>query len=360
MIICLDNIIFELQRAGGISTYWYELVKRFLQCEEQVFFVKGGRWSHNILGKKLKVRKKNVLWEPHIPLILRRYLSVKCSLPPSSIFHSSYYRTPEQLHVTTVVTVHDFVYEYYRSGLPRLVHSIQKGTAIKKANGIICVSWSTQNDLVKLYPGIDNKKIRVIYNGISEDFYPLRDISHDSKGLGNSDKKIILYIGSRMKYKNFDLAVEVVARLQHFEFVIVGGGPLRNGERRFLEKKLKGRFRHVGFISSSELNKLYNSAFCLLYPSTYEGFGIPIGEAMKSGCPVVTTKSSSIPEVCGDAGIMVESLEPEAFASAILKLENLDYREFLIKKGFKQARKFSWDRCFQETLSFYKEFFQEN
>jgi mannosyltransferase len=98
---------------------------------------------------------------------------------------------------------------------------------------------------------------------------------------------------------------------------------------------------------------LYNHAFCLLYPSSYEGFGIPLVEAMKCGCPVVTTNTSSIPEVLGGAGLMVDHIDEHAFVQKIKSLENTAFRGENIEKGYRQARRFSWDTCCQETLAFY-------
>jgi len=350
LIIYLDSIIFELQTAGGISSYWYELVSRFIQSEHKVFLIKGGSWKRNILGREFNSEIEHLSFEIPIPLFLRRYLSPKCRMSDEALFHSSYYRTPTKSLVTSVVTVHDFVYEYYRSGLPKIIHSFQKRRAIKKARGIICVSKNTKRDLLKLYPELRKKKIVVIYNGISDKFFPIKGLKENKN---RSPSKSILYVGSRLKYKNFKLAVETVKQLPEFELVVVGGGDLKKDEKRLLEKALAGRYRFMGYVSSSYLNTLYNLSFCLLYPSGYEGFGIPIGEAMKAGCPVVTAKSSAIPEVCGEAGIMINSISPEAFASAIMSLKNREYRKFIIEKGLKQAEKFSWDKCFQETLKFY-------
>jgi mannosyltransferase len=133
--------------------------------------------------------------------------------------------------------------------------------------------------------------------------------------------------------------------------VIVGGENISDKEKELFQKE----YLHFQGISTKDLNILYNNAFCLLYPSSYEGFGIPIAEAMKAGCPVVSSNRSSIQEVADDAGLLVDKIEVEEFVKVILKLENKEFRDKLILKGLEQAKKFSWDKCFEETLEFYKE-----
>lgn len=358
LFICLDNIIFQLQGAAGISLYWHELIKRFIRSNETVFFVeRHSNTFRNIFRQSLQLRKGNVLRENKIPLFFQRYVNPSLNLPPKSIFHSSYYRTLRQANVLNFITVYDFTYEYYRSGIVRRVHSFQKARAIKRADGIICISENTKKDLKKFYPDIDSERIRVIYLGISDDFFPLKEKKNDLLD-ARDDKKVILYLGSRMKYKNFDLAVEVVSSLTEYKLTIVGGGALTKSEVALLRKKLGTRFHYVSSLSPVQLNGLYNIAFCLLYPSMYEGFGLPIGEAMKAGCPVVTTRFSSIPEVCGNACVVLDGSSPDGFAAAIKQLEDERYRKLLVDKGIEQATKFSWDHCFQETLAFYGEVFR--
>jgi mannosyltransferase len=275
------------------------------------------------------------------------------------IFHSSYYRTSKSKNALNITTIHDFTYEYFVKGIPRYTHHIQKANAINNSHGIICVSENTKKDLLHFFPKTDLKKIRVIYNGVSDKYKPLikeNDLTGKFGILNN--KRYLLFLGSRAKYKNFKTAIEVIQLLQEFELVIIGGGKLTKQENVHLNTLIPDKFLYYSELNEEELNLLYNYAFCLLYPSSHEGFGIPILEAMCAGCPVVTTNKSSIPEVAGDAALFVDVIKAENFVKKVLLLTNKKQREIIISKGFEQSQKFSWDKCYQETRQVYKEVYE--
>ncbi len=148
----------------------------------------------------------------------------------------------------------------------------------------------------------------------------------------------------------------MIEELKDFYFVIIGGGDFSKCENDMLNK-IKNRIFHFSYISEKSLNILYNNASCLLYPSSYEGFGIPIAEAMKAGCPVISSNRSSIPEVAGAAALLVENLTKDAFKKQISKLENPIFRAKLINKGFLQCQKFDWQICANQTFNFYKKIY---
>ena len=314
MKIIHDNIIFNLQKAGGISTYWKNL-KEELHLGKQII---------NINGSK---PKKSIL-----PYQLLRFLNFKNLNQKKFIFHSSYYRISKSKQALNVVTVHDFVYERYASGLKKIIHQFYKGRAIRNADKLICISENTRNDLLKFYPFVDDKKIEVIYHGVSKIFKPLRSKS-------TSEKKII-FVGSRSGYKNFNVLVQALKEYNFFELHIVGGNPITAKEK----KELTGiKYKQYIGISDSELNQLYNESFALVYPSLYEGFGLPIVEALIAGCPVICNDGSSTGEI-GDKYVLSGKIDSNFIISSLKILENKVYREQLIKKGIEYASKFTWEK----------------
>lgn len=352
--IIFDNIIFSLQNAGGISNYWTQLIKQI--SKNKIFFFENN--NNNIFRKKLNI---NTYKESKFPIQILRYLPFQKKLPSKSIFHSSYLRTTFQKDIVKVVTIFDFTYEYYEIGIRRLIHSWQKKISINNADGIICISNNTKKDLLKFYPKLNKKKIITIYLGVEKSFFQIRNLKKTIKGTEFqkiSKKKIILYVGDRKKsYKNFYLSIEVVSSLKDFTLVAVGGNKITIEEQKLINKKIYGRFQHFHNVNNEKLNKLYNLAFCLLYPSLYEGFGLPVIEAMRAGCPVVSTNKSSIKEISNNSALLVNKINKKNFIDAIKLINKKNIRNSLIKKGLKNSKKFRWKNCADQTLKFYKKIY---
>ena len=346
MKIIYDNIIFGLQKAGGISTYWGELSERLLRDNQDINFIEDK--IDNLVRSELKIMSENILKDSSFPQLINRFLP--CKLPQLSnkfIFHSSYNRITSNKKAIQVATVHDFVHELHYKGFRQRLHSFQKNKAINSASNIICVSENTKHDLLRLNPKINPDIVKVIYNGVSKDFYKIENIT-------KFERPYLLFIGSREHYKNFGFVLQLLNKMQDFDLAIVGR-PLNKQETEFATSHLGNRFKVYSHIGNVELNKIYNSAYALLYPSSYEGFGIPLLEAMKTGLPFIGLNKSSIPEVAGKAGILLEQLDIELFRNAVLSIE--EKRDNLIKEGFIQANKFSWEKCYQETLNVYKQLY---
>jgi len=326
-VITLDSIIYTLQQGGGVTVYYNNIKSRLSAAQVKFNEVKYSDGSLSLTSRFLERYRDCIVDEK------------------KGVFHSSYYRLPSQRSLKVVTTVHDFTYEKFVTGPAQWVHSWQKNRAIRNSDIVICVSHNTAKDLMQYCP-VDKTKIRVVHNGVSESYYPL-SIQSDFNYNG------VLFVGARGGYKNFNLAIDAVATVAELELHIVGGGELSSAELQQLEAKLPGRYRWLGRLSDDELNNAYNYAYALLYPSSYEGFGIPIIEAMRAGCPVIAVNVSSIPEVAGDAAILVDSPSSLAFSDALKKVAG--QRQQLVAAGLSQATKFSWERCFNETLAVYNE-----
>ncbi|MGF1737289.1 glycosyltransferase family 4 protein [Photobacterium satsumensis] len=325
-MIIYDPIIHNLQSHGGITVYFNNLLSG---C-------KVNNVEHLILTERLKK--------------YQRYFDLPLSSQLNShknVFHSSYYRLPSQQDINVVTTVHDFTYEKFVTGIPLAVHSWQKNRAVRNSDINICVSHNTAKDLQE-FVGISEDRIRVVHNGVSENYFLLESESRMATSK-------VVFIGARKGYKNFEMAVKALSSFSDLELAIVGGGELDEGELKLLHSYLPNRFEWLGKLDDSELNILYNNAFCLFYPSSYEGFGIPVIEAMRAGCPVVAVDSSSIPEVGGNAALLARSADVDEFRTLIDRLFVAQERTRLQALGLEQSAKFSWDRCFQETLAVYAE-----
>lgn len=352
-MLILDNIIFSLQKSGGISAVWHEHLKRLITDQyfrSSLKFIEYDTAIFNVFRKDIPVDNSNLICKSSRLLNLRRYLNPSLkSVSEPFLFHSSYYRTCSNKQAINITTVHDFTYEYFVKGFAKSVHCWQKYRAIRNSDIIICISENTKKDLLKFLPDIDENKIRIVHNGVSDDYFQIDH--HDTL---KNKSGFALFVGARGGYKNFDVAVEAIKETT-LDLVVVGS-PLSEIEIKHLDSALgRKRYKYAGRISNQELNVLYNTAFCLLYPSSYEGFGIPVIEAQKAGCPVIAANHSSIPEIIGDKTMLINEVSPDKILKKIQFLQNDHNRSEVVSLGLENAKRFSWDKTYADTVKVYKE-----
>jgi len=337
MKLIYDDIIYSLQRSGGISLYWSKIenyIKQDLRLlykdhEKNIFF--------SSFNEKEEIKNNNKVF-------LERYKNITLAENATFIFHSSYYRYCKNKKAINIITIYDFIYDYFRYDIKSIAHKIQKKNAIYHSDGVIFISESTKNDFHKLFPR---------YNGIEKVIY--LGIASDYNNLNISKKNNIVYIGSRAKYKNFLYAVNLLQRLPQFKFQIIGGGPLTKVEKANMNRCIPNRYEYYQSLSNKDLNLKYNEAFFLLYPSIYEGFGFPVIEAQAAGCPVICCNTSSLPEVGGTAAIYISGKNIKDDLEKIKQLNDKTFYNNVLKKGFENCKRFSWKKCAEETYNFYQE-----
>ena len=333
-MILYDGIIFALQMHGGISVLFNEL------------FMRHDSGSFKIIDLNNTV-PRNILngTRIHQPSrIMERYRTALVG-EDFDIFHSTFYRLPSSGSSKIVTTVHDYTYERFSDRFRKTVHSWQKNKAIAGSNVVICVSESTRRDLLEFSKFRDETKIVVVYNGVSNNYEVLPTIKVTSQ---------VLFVGSRRGYKNFDSVVYAIAGVPEVELVCVGGGSFTTSELNLLNENIPNRYRHRRFLTNTELNIEYNQSLCLIYPSLYEGFGIPVLEAMRAGCPVIAVNTSSIPEVAGDASILMEIGDSDEIRKAVESLLVDETRNKLVERGLRQSALFSWDKTYLNTMAVYE------
>lgn len=343
-MIIYDNIIYSLQKSGGISVYW-KILEDLIQINNRLVYK--GR-EKNIFYTK---RKNEIFVNSN--LLFERYKNQKfkedCIEP--FIFHSSYYRYCKNKNAINITTVHDFTYELFRKDLKSNLHKIQKKNAVMHSDGVICISENTKRDLYKYYPNYKGQ-VRVIYHGYDNKTFNYRN--------NNQKTKNVLFVGSRANYKGFDFTINLISKLPSLRLKIIGGGTLSETEKRKLDTLLPQRYEYLGFVSNENLANLYNESFALFYPSEYEGFGFPIIEAQACGCPVICQAKSCIPEVSGDKCIYVDSSDFNKSILEIKKLENMEFYKNLQNEGLQNVKRFSWDKCIQETQDFYNDLYNRH
>jgi glycosyltransferase involved in cell wall biosynthesis len=360
--VAFDEQVFLLQQYGGISRYLCNLAEGLSRMPDVTVQVSAPfHINHNlaqlndVIGARCFLPDLNTKFARPVRALSQLLSGVAVRRFRPDILHATYYGQSRRLSgARHVLTVYDLIHERYSDMFENShMTSGPKKAAALRADHVVCISESTRRDLINIC-GVPEEKTSVIYLGADTSFF-------DTKPVANLiERPYLLYVGKRDGYKNFEGLLRAFAisyRLKStFDIVCFGGDAFTETElslMRTLGLRSK-QFKHVSG-SDQKLSGLYRGAQVFVYPSLYEGFGIPPLEAMAAACPVCCSNTSSIPEVVGDAGEYFDPTSPESMTVAMEAVAFSETRRTnLITLGKKQISKFSWQKCAQETELLYR------
>jgi glycosyltransferase involved in cell wall biosynthesis len=334
-----DDIVFSLQKFGGVTTYWNEMTSRVDNLMPGLTFHSSATKFERLI---------NPISKGHI-------------------FHSSHFRFSRTRNVSNVTTVHDLIYEKkIIKGFGKYINLFERKMAIKNSDAIICISESTKNDFLEFYGEYTTgKQIEVIGHGsiFSAPIFTANKIDLGISALSMNwyssfEGKYCLFVGGRSGYKNFNLCLLSFSQsgLANSSIkLLCTGANFTKEELALIDSlNLSRAVLNIGYISNGQLAFYYKNALALVYPSMYEGFGLPPLDAMACGCPVICSNSSSIPEVVGNAGLLCEPNELEPLKNAMIFFTNLVNRSLYKLKGLEQSKKFTWKMSALKHYQLYK------
>lgn len=375
-IDCRTILSPEKGEKAGVGHYTYYLVKYLLQQDKKNTYVLF--FDHR--SPKLKeFRHKNTEivffkyseYKKYLPYAYSHVMSAQVLNKANlDVFHSPANVIPMQYRKPSVVTIHDLAIYYHPEWFPpKQDFSIKVlvPNSLQRADHIIAPSQSTAKDVRKLFK-IPTKRISVIYEGFERGKVPNTLNIRRALKKWHVAERYLFYIGTLEPRKNIagiieafdDLAMRQAKKYKNVQLVIAGAKGFKFQENYNAIKNAKsGRIRYVGYVTPSEKIALLSGADGFLFPSLYEGFGLPALEAMNYGTAVITSNGSSLPEVVGKAAVLVN---PKSQRSIQLGIDKVIFRkatrDSLVRKGKQQAKKFSWKKCAKETLKVYEQVYR--
>lgn len=358
MRILYDGAVTQERGAGGIKRYFNSLIARLPRDFQPHFTTCRAAVEPEPAHPRLRLHRFRRFRPQRLSLKLERVFfgRVEDSFR-FDIAHPTYYTLLSQREVSdyrcpVVITVWDMIHELFPELYPDGEFVARKRRAIEAADAVICISENTRSDLLSRYK-VGEDRVLVTHLASSLDLTLGRGDEH------TPSRPYFLYVGARAGYKNFDSLLSAFAAALTLEPEIalcVVGAPFSDGEqKRIGQLQLTGRVENYGRVSDRQLVALYRRSVAFVYPSLYEGFGIPPLEAMQCGTPVIAANRSSIPEVVGNAGILVDPERADELTDALVALANQPaLRESLIARGHDRVTQFSWDRTTEQTLNVYR------
>lgn len=359
--VIYDYQIFEMQRFGGISRYFCEIIRR-IKTKHRIairfsinYYLTSWRLEPGLIPlPRFLYKRYHAFFKKKNHQLAQKLLTQK----ERYLFHPTYYH-PYFLDLIGdnpyVITVHDMIHEKFTEYVTDADVTIgHKKEVITKANRIIAISENTKKDIIDIFH-IDPNKIDVIYHSTSMK-------PHTGKNRLQLPENYILFVGDRTPYKNFDRFMEAFSQLRKKDpslYAVYTGSRLNKEE----QQKLKdlGVLEYTLHIKASDkaLSELYSRALLFVYPSLYEGFGIPILEAYACHCPVALSNTSCFPEIAGEAAVYFDPYSVDSMAEAIGQvIYNASKRNELIHLGDKRLERYSWEEAAKKTEETYRKALQ--
>ena len=353
--IVIDGIFFQLQNTG-IARVWQSLLEEWV--------ISGFAQHLVVLDRNYTAPQIRGIEYRHIEAydygqtgIDSQRLQFICHEVGADLFISTYYTTP--LSTPSIFIAHDMIPEVMGADLNEPMW-VEKKQGILHASRYLAISHNTAQDLVRFFPFISPDYVRVVHNGLSTKKFFQANIQEvlDFRNKYSIEKPYFLFIGSRYSlkaYKNCRLLFKALYQWDDkhkFSLLCVGGQEQLEPELLELSSGLDVQ---ILALDDEELRYAYSGALALVYPSLYEGFGLPILEAMACGCPVITCANSAIPEVAGEAVIYVDEYDPQILKQALIQVQDIEVRQALIAQGFERIKRFSWTKMATELAAYLEE-----
>ena len=363
MNVYFDGILYSWVEHGGIVRYFNELYKNFsTDITPSVLF----HTPHPTITLPERVNTKDLLRLPIVPLpknlqrrlykplntyVFEKYFQTKTD----GVFHSTYYSTYKNVHIPQITTVHDMTYERFPhlfkdAGSLRFMK--QKEKSVRAADQIICISETTRKDVAEYY-GIPSEKLHVVYHGVDSSFRPLPQVKVEKcleklQVIG----PYILFVGQRDRYKNFSVLLDAFTSwkgYQDFTLVVVGGNWSTEEANRVALLDTKKRIKHVGRVNDEQLVALYNGASTFVFPSLYEGFGLPILEAMACNTSVVAADIPAFRELANDQAYFFDPTDTQSLQVSLDDATSHQYDPL----SHIDIHSFSWQKTAKQTEAIY-------
>ncbi|MFH0951977.1 MAG: glycosyltransferase family 1 protein [Patescibacteria group bacterium] len=371
-IDCRTILNPELGEKAGIGHYTYYLLRNLLALDKQNEYVLF--FTHRLNPFK-EFEQPNVemrvfpfaMYKKFLPFTYSHMLITAALMRARlDVYHSPANVIPLSYTGRSVVTIHDLAIYKNPEWFPSQVFSTKLlvPQSVKKAKKVIAVSQSTAEDLKDIF-NVPLSKISVIHEGVTIEYLDLKDRRLDVRKKYNLPKYYLLFVGTIEPRKNLLAFIKVFAearklinaKYSNIQLILAGATGHRSKEVFALIRnlRLKKYVRHIGYVSQNEKYNLMKQAWAFVFPSLYEGFGLPVLEAMKLGSPVLTGNKSSMPEVAGDSALLVNPQDEQAMFKALIRIiQEPALRARLKKDGKKRAENFSWKKTAKETLKVYE------